>query len=359
MPAERMPLAPETPDATADPAASAPRGGTRRITQSAQAALVTACLPRLDGLLEPMTRRLAAQLSDLLNHPCTVQAQPAVAESYGIFLQRQPVTAYIELLGSPTAATAAAVLCETKLLSLLIELLFGGNGRFTDDGHRDGWTPTEQRVIDRFTTLLRDEFSAAWSTVEPLPATRLRLEHNPQLLHLATPDEYVATTQVTITLGEGSGVFALCLPGPFLKPLRNAFNVRGTGGGADAPHPWQAVLRRHVEALEVQLSYTLGTATLTLREILDLRIGDILPLEPPRSPVACVEGVPLLACRHGARHGRYALRIEHSLGARPAAAAPAPTPIPAPSPTPAPTSTPTAAPMPTPKPAPAGSRTTR
>ncbi len=319
----------ETPDVSVDPAPAAPRGGTLHVTQAAQTAQVTACLPRLEGLLAPLTRGLAAHLTDLLNQPCTVQAQPAVAERYGAFIQRQPPAAYIEVLGCPGAAGAAAVICESKLLGLVIELLFGGNGRFTADGHRDEWTPTEQRVIDRFTALLRDEFIAAWSTLEPFPATRLRVMHQPALLALATPDECVATTQVTVTLGDSAAAFALCLPAPFLRPLRHPGTARGAGDAP--PHPWQALLRRHVAALEVELSYTLGSTTLSLRDVLDLRIGDILPLTPPHPPLACVEGVPLFPCRHGVRHGRYAVRLEPPPGARPPPArAPPPTPPPLP-----------------------------
>ena len=352
MSADRTPLTPETPGVPADPAAAppapaAPRGGTLHVTQAAQTAQVTACLPPLEGLLAPLTRGLAAHLTDLLNQPCTVQAQPAVAERYGAFIQRQPPAAYIEVLGCPGAAGAAAVICESKLLGLVIELLFGGNGRFTADGHRDEWTPTEQRVIDRFTALLRDEFIAAWSTLEPFPATRLRVVHQPALLALATADECVATTQMTVTLGDSTAAFALCLPAPFLKPLRHPVNARGAG---DAPHPWQALLRRHITALEVELSYTLGSTTLSLRDVLDLRIGDILPLTPPHPTLACVEGVPLLPCRHGVRHGRYALRLDLPPGARPPPAPPATAPPPNPTPTPRPAPPPTPAPPPAPPP---------
>lgn len=324
MPAEHIP--PEAPAAAAPPATTA-----GRLAQAAQLAAITACLPRLESLLAPMARGVAAQLTALINQPCTVEAQPAVAETYAAFVARQPTTAHMDLMGVPGAPTAAVLLCNSQLLSLLIELLFGGTGRYANTRTQDGWTPTEQRVIERFSAILREEFVTAWGAVATLPSTPLRHVRHPSLLHLAAPDEGVATLRLAVTLGAGEAAVIVCLPSAFLQPLRDPFSGLGHGTTGPDPHPWRALLTRHLAGLDVELTYTLGTATLSLREVLDLRRGDIIPLEPPPRPGVCVEGLPLFPCRHGARHGRYAVRLEPLATARsvPPPAPPSPPAAPA------------------------------
>ena len=110
MPSERLPEPPPppAPDRTGAPAGAPPRAGNAAcVTPAAQTAAVTACLPRLDQLLGRMTQGLATRLNDLLNQPCTVQAPPAVVESYAAFIHRLPPRMYIELLGSPAAPRKA------------------------------------------------------------------------------------------------------------------------------------------------------------------------------------------------------------------------------------------------------------
>jgi hypothetical protein len=52
----------------------------------------------------------------------------------------------------------------------------------------------------------------------------------------------------------------------------------------------------------------------TLRDIVDMRVGDVIPLDVPEVLQAEVDGVPVFECRHGTKNGRYALKVERFLG---------------------------------------------
>jgi flagellar motor switch protein FliM len=51
----------------------------------------------------------------------------------------------------------------------------------------------------------------------------------------------------------------------------------------------------------------------TLGEILDLKVGDVISLEIPEAIVAEVDGVPVFECRYGIKNGQYALRVNKIL----------------------------------------------
>ena len=70
------------------------------------------------------------------------------------------------------------------------------------------------------------------------------------------------------------------------------------------------MLRKQLKNAEVEITAQLATQTVTLREILRLKIGDVIPLEVPDKIVALVDEVPLLECRYGQQRGQYALKIE-------------------------------------------------
>jgi flagellar motor switch protein FliM len=54
----------------------------------------------------------------------------------------------------------------------------------------------------------------------------------------------------------------------------------------------------------------LTTANLTLREVMELEVGDVISLSLPDVVSAEVDGVAVADCRYGMANGQYALKVE-------------------------------------------------
>ena len=65
-----------------------------------------------------------------------------------------------------------------------------------------------------------------------------------------------------------------------------------------------------MQGAEVDLVSTLGSSTISLRQILHMKAGDVIPLQIPERISGAVDGVPVVECQYGIQNGRYALRIE-------------------------------------------------
>ena len=57
----------------------------------------------------------------------------------------------------------------------------------------------------------------------------------------------------------------------------------------------------------------LGTAKVSFDEILNMKVGDVIPLTIPETIEATVDGVPVLDCTYGVLNGQYALMVEKLL----------------------------------------------
>jgi flagellar motor switch protein FliM len=73
---------------------------------------------------------------------------------------------------------------------------------------------------------------------------------------------------------------------------------------------WIVMLRKQLKDAEVEIAAQLGTTTVTLRQILKMKTGDIIPLNIPEKIIANVDDIPLMECRYGQQGGQYALKIE-------------------------------------------------
>jgi flagellar motor switch protein FliM len=51
----------------------------------------------------------------------------------------------------------------------------------------------------------------------------------------------------------------------------------------------------------------------TLRQIVDLKVGDVMSLEVPEAVIAQVDGVPLFQCHYGQKNGQLALKVDRIL----------------------------------------------
>jgi flagellar motor switch protein FliM len=72
-------------------------------------------------------------------------------------------------------------------------------------------------------------------------------------------------------------------------------------------------MRKQVQHAEVDLVATLGNSTITLGEILSLKVGDVIPVDIAEEIVASVDSVPVLECKYGILHKQYALKVEKVL----------------------------------------------
>ena len=76
---------------------------------------------------------------------------------------------------------------------------------------------------------------------------------------------------------------------------------------------WTRLLTKQIQVAEVNLVATLGEAPVTLGQILNMQVGDIISLEIPEAIVAEVDGLPVLECKYGVLNGQYALKVNKIL----------------------------------------------
>ncbi|MGB8518208.1 MAG: FliM/FliN family flagellar motor switch protein, partial [Gallionella sp.] len=76
---------------------------------------------------------------------------------------------------------------------------------------------------------------------------------------------------------------------------------------------WLQLLSRQVQSANIELIATLGSANLTVEQVLKMHSGDVIPLDVDENITASVDGVPMMECKYGAFNNQYALRVEKML----------------------------------------------
>jgi flagellar motor switch protein FliM len=77
----------------------------------------------------------------------------------------------------------------------------------------------------------------------------------------------------------------------------------------DIDDRWISALREEVKAAEVELESTLAHAKLSLREVMNMKAGDVIPIEMPDMVTLRAEHVPVFRGRLGRAGDNLAIKI--------------------------------------------------
>jgi len=204
---------------------------------------------------------------------------------------------------------------DPNLVFLVVDNLFGGDGRFHSRVEGRDFTPTEQRIIIRLLNLVFEHYKASWKPVYPIDLEYVRAEMHTQFANVATPNEVVVVTTFTIELGAIGGQLNICTPYSMIEPVRDLLSSPLQGEALEVDKRWIRMLSQQVQTAEVQLKVDLTEISTNFLKILNMQVGDVIPLTMPESVTAKIDGVPVLECGYGTFNGQYALRVQRMISA--------------------------------------------
>ena len=109
---------------------------------------------------------------------------------------------------------------DPNLIFLVVDNMFGGDGRFHTRVEGREFTQTEQRIIQQLLAAVFEAYNKAWQAVYALKFEFVRSEMNPQFANIATPNEVVVTTTFDIEFGGVGGAFHVLIPYSMIEPIR-------------------------------------------------------------------------------------------------------------------------------------------
>jgi flagellar motor switch protein FliM len=250
-----------------------------------------------------------------LHRSAEVSIGPVRVAKYSEFIRNLVVPTNLNLIHMKPLRGTALMVFDPNLVFLMVDNLFGGDGRFHTRVEGRDFTQTEQRIIHRILNIVFENYAKSWEPVYPVEFEYVRSEMNTQFANIATPNEVVVSTTFTIELGPVSGEMHFCTPYSMIEPIRDILTSSLQGETLEMDKRWIRLMTQQIQTAEVELVTELGTAKSSLRSILNMQVGDIIPLVVNPIVQAKVDGVPVMECSYGKMNGQYALRVEKLLAA--------------------------------------------
>ncbi len=272
--------------------------------------IVRGRMPTLEMINERFARYLRISLFQMLRRSCEVSVGGIQTLKFNEYTHTLFVPTSLNIMKMPPLRGTALFVIEPTLVFILVDNFFGGEGKFHAKIEGREFTPTERRVIHMFMTLCFEDLVKAWEPVLPVDFQYQSREVNPQFANIVSPSEVVIISQIHIELDGGGGNIHVTMPYSMLEPIRELLDAGIQSDRSDVDTRWAEALQNEVRTVPIDLTATLARTKMSLRDVMYLKKGDIIPIERPDLATVWSEGLALFKGSYGIHNNQMAVKIE-------------------------------------------------
>jgi flagellar motor switch protein FliM len=266
----------------------------------------------LQTLHEAFARNFGASVSGFLRTIVEVKVATCEQMTYSEFISGLPNPTSFNLIESDVLDGQMCLEISPLIVYPVIDRLLGGTSQDLFIPQRP-MTLIETRLIGNVTKRGLSALSEAWAGVRPMQFSISATESNPQLVQIVPPNEVVIVVGFEIKMTNRAGTMSLCIPYNVIEPVMEELSAQTWFSAARNQRSAELEERITWGLTRAPLTVTgvLAQTTITLRDLLQMCVGDLIVTEKPAAQevVVCVEGERKLLATIGQFKGRRALRI--------------------------------------------------
>ena len=276
---------------------------------TSQDRIVRGRMPTLEMINERYARLFRKSLFDLLRRSAEISVGGVQMLKFSEYMHSLFVPTSLNMVKVKPLRGTALFVFDPKLVFMIVDNYFGGEGKYHTRIEGREFTPTELRVIEMILDQAFIDLKEAWAPVMSLIFEFINAEVNPQFANIVSPSEVVVISSFHVEIEGGGGEFHITLPYSMLEPMREILDAGVQSDRHDDDTRWMNALSEDVKTAEVGLSCILTDVDLDLRDVVNMRKGDIIPVEIPDLVTVYAEGVPIFRGKYGMSRGSMAVKV--------------------------------------------------
>lgn len=287
--------------------------GTADYDFSSQDRIVRGRMPTLEMVNERFARHMRISLFNMMRRTAEVSINGIQMIKFGEYVHTLFVPTSLNMVRFRPLKGTALITMEARLVFILVDNFFGGDGRYHAKIEGREFTPTERRIVQMLLKLIFEDYKEAWSPVMDVSFEYLDSEVNPAMANIVSPTEVVVISSFHIELDGGGGDFHIALPYSMLEPIRELLDAGVQSDKEDTDMRWSKALRDEIMDVEVELTTKFIETALPLEKIMNMKKGDVIPIEMPSHITVLVEDLPTYRAKLGRSRDNLALKIESKI----------------------------------------------
>ncbi|AKL95471.1 flagellar motor switch protein FliM [Clostridium aceticum] len=236
-------------------------------------------LRTLQIIHENFSRTLNTFLSGYLRSYVNTEVSSVEELSYYEFSNSIVNPAVLSIVNFHPLTGQIIVDLSSSIAFTLIDRILGGSGKSYEESRT--FTEIEITLIKKFMRQVIDLMIDPWENVIELQPSLEKIETNSQFAQIVSPNETVALITLNIAIGDVVGMLNLCIPHIVIEPILAKLSTKfwfSSVSKAVTEEDKQS-LKKRVEKSKIHVTARLGSTFITVKDFLELQIGDVIVLD--------------------------------------------------------------------------------
>lgn len=279
--------------------------------------LKTNSYPRLQSLNRQLASRMSKQVELLLNIDSTVTFTHTSTSNYSAASENADgLSLIVEFLPKPLPGPAFVTL-SSATVGDLVETFYGGHSNDPADHQPEFFTPGEISVAALFGEALLNVIAEVWAPMAEFAPELAGTHLSTGVIDSVDGGDGVIQCGFDLKFGDKERKFDILWPETTVASLLPVFDGQKRDRDPAEDARWHQSLSAIVTDSIVHLASDVGHTRMTLREITDLKPGDVITIGDPQEGTVSAQDMPILAGRFGIRDGHYAVETMKWLESKP------------------------------------------
>ncbi|MHA2851984.1 flagellar motor switch protein FliM [Vibrio harveyi] len=280
---------------------------------SSQDRIVRGRMPTLELINERFARHMRISLFNMLRKTAEVSINGVQMMKFGEYQNTLYVPTSLNMVRFRPLKGTALITMEARLVFILVENFFGGDGRFHAKIEGREFTPTERRIIQLLLKIVFEDYKEAWSPVMGVEFEYLDSEVNPSMANIVSPTEVIVVSSFHIEVDGGGGDFHVVMPYSMVEPIRELLDAGVQSDKMETDVRWSSALREEIMDCPVNFRVNLLEKDISLRDLMELQPGDVIPIEMPEHATMFIEDLPTYRVKMGRSDDRLAVQVSEEI----------------------------------------------
>jgi flagellar motor switch protein FliM len=235
---------------------------------------------------------------------------------FGDYMNSIPLPAVLSVFKAEEWENFGLATVDSSLIYSMIDVLLGGRrGAAALRIEGRPYTTIETNLVKRMIEVVLADTEQAFRPLSPVTLTIDRLETNPRFAAISRPAQAAILVRLRVDMEDRGGNIELLLPYATIEPIRNVLLQMFMGEKFGRDPIWEGHLATEIARAEIAVEALLYESHIPLRQLMDLKVGDTLPLGlRPDAPVTVRCGrITLTEGRMGRVGDRVAIRVTRPL----------------------------------------------
>ncbi|MGI2156669.1 flagellar motor switch protein FliM [Shewanella baltica] len=276
---------------------------------SSQDRIVRGRMPTLEIVNERFARHLRISMFNMMRRAAEVSINGVQMLKFGEYVHTLFVPTSLNMVRFSPLKGTALITMEARLVFILVDNFFGGDGRFHAKIEGREFTPTERRIVQLLLKIIFEDYKDAWAPVMDVEFDYLDSEVNPAMANIVSPTEVVVINSFHIEVDGGGGDFHITMPYSMIEPIRELLDAGVQSDKQDTDMRWSQALHDEIMDVKVGFDANIVEHELTLKDVMNFKAGDIIPIELPEYIMMKIEDLPTYRCKMGRSRDNLALKI--------------------------------------------------